>query len=135
MISHGLTSSGLFKITGELENYNIMKNKGMNIIRPKLYVLLFVYILSNISFPWTINIISEIEIMKGIYIYSKNIIITILIILYFLFLYNLLIIYRIFSKNIIILYKDIKREEILWLLINISIIIIITFFRKVSIGI
>lgn len=135
MISHGLTSSGLFKITGELENYNIMKNKGMNIIRPKLYILLFIYILSNISFPWTINIISEIEIMKGIYIYSKNIIITILIILYFLFLYNFLIIYRIFSKNIIILYKDIKREEIVWLLINISIIIIITFNRKVSIGI
>lgn len=112
-----------------------MKNKGMNIIRPKLYIILFIYILSNISFPWTINIISEIEIMKGIYIYSKNIIISILFLLYLLFLYNFLLIYRIYSKNIIILYKDIKREEILWLLINIIVIIILTYYRKIEVSI
>lgn len=112
-----------------------MKNKGMNIIKPKLYILLFIYILSNISFPWTLNLISEIEIIKGIYKYNNIIIKIILYLLYIIFIYNILIIYRIYNKNIYKIEKDIKREEILWLIINIIIIIILSFFRyKVSIG-
>ena len=62
-ISHGLISSGLFIIISLIydrhHSRNIYYYKGLKLIYPLIIILLFIFTLSNISFPLTLGFISE----------------------------------------------------------------------------
>jgi hypothetical protein len=90
-----------------------MKIIGINNINPFLYISLFLLILSNVSFPFTLNLISEIEIIKGIYPYLSIILKIIIIILIPIYFFNIFIIYKINNKSIYSLSFDLNREETL----------------------
>jgi len=76
MISHGLTSAGIFFCLGALyERFltrNIFSISGIATFMPIFTGLLFILILSNTGFPGTINYISEFLCLSGIFLLYKS---------------------------------------------------------------
>lgn len=107
-----------------------MRIKGINNINPFLYIFFFLFILTNISFPFTLNLISELEILKGIYIYFSLLIKIIMIILIPIYFYNIFLIYKINSKSIFLLSFDLNRVTFLWLTSIIFLLFLSSFFRS-----
>lgn len=74
MISHGLTSAGIFFCLGALyDRYltrNILYFKGLVVVMPLFCTLMFIFILTNIGFPGSLNFISEVLCIAGILQYS-----------------------------------------------------------------
>lgn len=70
MFAHGLTAAGLFFCVGMLyERYgtrNALLYKGIAEIHPKLATLFFISLLTNSSFPFSINFIGELNSFFGI---------------------------------------------------------------------
>ena len=70
MLSHGSVSGGLFYIIGCLyERYKtriILYYGGIAQINPKLAFFCFLFILGNISFPFTLNFLAELLILLGL---------------------------------------------------------------------
>ena len=70
MLSHGFVSGGLFYIIGCLyERYKtriILYYGGIAQINPKLAFFCFLFILGNISFPFTLNFLAELLILLGL---------------------------------------------------------------------
>ena len=74
MLSHGLTSSGLFMAVGILYDRfhvrTIKYFKGLVIIMPIFSIIFFLLIISNTSFPVTFNFISELYCLVSAFKYS-----------------------------------------------------------------
>jgi NADH-ubiquinone oxidoreductase chain 4 len=70
MVAHGLTSSGFFFSLGALyDRYltrNILYYKGLVFVMPIFCTMVFIFILTNIAFPGSINFISEVLCLAGI---------------------------------------------------------------------
>jgi NADH:ubiquinone oxidoreductase subunit 4 (subunit M) len=76
MVSHGLTSAGLFFCLGALyerfQTRNIFYIRHVCIYMPLFTTFFFFFILSNISFPGTINFLSEFLCLAGIFFKNKS---------------------------------------------------------------
>lgn len=76
MISHGLTSAGIFFCLGCLYDRFLSRNvfyiKGIAIYMPLFSIFFFLFILSNISFPGTLSFISEFLVLVGIFLNFKS---------------------------------------------------------------
>jgi len=124
MVAHGLTSAGMFFCLGSLydrfKTRNILYIKGLVHVMPIFCVLMFVFILTNIGFPGSINFISEVLCLSGVLQYNFSYI------LFFLFfgllintIYNFWFFNKIFfgvlkinkCKKIVILHQDINKRE------------------------
>jgi len=72
MLSHGLTSAGLFFSLGILYDRFLTRNiyliKNIVMFIPIFTTLLFILILSNTGFPGTISFISELLCLTGIFL-------------------------------------------------------------------
>ena len=70
IVSHGLSSSGLFCIVNMFyERFGSRRfyvNKGLILIFPLLSLIMFILVAANIAAPPTINLLSEIFLMVGI---------------------------------------------------------------------
>jgi NADH-ubiquinone oxidoreductase chain 4 len=79
IVSHGLSSSGLFCIVNifyeRLRRRRLYLNKGLLIIFPSLRLLVFILCAANISAPPTINLIGEIFLILSLIGFRKFIII------------------------------------------------------------
>lgn len=95
IIRHGFCSSGLFYLVNL--NYSIIKrlnlliNKGIIIILPRLTIWWFIFVIINISSPPRINLIRELLIIIGIFNWSINIIILLFLIILLRIIYRLYI--------------------------------------------
>lgn len=71
MLSHGLVSGALFFLIGDLYNRYKIRTlkyfKGLVITMPLFSFLLFLFILSNMSFPGTSNFVGEFLILLNIF--------------------------------------------------------------------
>lgn len=76
MVSHGLTSAGIFFCLGCLYDRFLTRNifyiKSLSIFMPLFTSMFFILILSNTSFPGTINFISELLCLVGIFLNFKS---------------------------------------------------------------
>ena len=76
MVSHGLTSAGIFFCLGilyeRLGTRNILYIKSIFLEAPLFSTFFFLLILSNISFPGSINFISELICLIGIFFMFKS---------------------------------------------------------------
>jgi NADH-quinone oxidoreductase subunit M len=74
MVSHGLTSAGIFFCLGALYDRYLTRNifyfKGLVVVMPIFCTLMFIFILTNIGFPGSLNFISEVLCLAGILQYS-----------------------------------------------------------------
>jgi proton-translocating NADH-quinone oxidoreductase chain M len=125
MISHGLVSSALFLLVGVIyERYHtrlIYYYGGLVQIMPIFTVFLFLFIISNFSFPGTSNFIGEILVLCSLGLAAQKYLLiwvsllTIYTLIYSIFLFN-----RVSFGNIkiqyISLYQDITRSEFLILI-------------------
>jgi len=79
IISHGISSSGLFCIVNiyyeRLGRRSFFINKGLILVMPSFTLIIFILAASNIAAPPTINLLSEIFLMGGIISYRSFIII------------------------------------------------------------
>jgi NADH:ubiquinone oxidoreductase subunit 4 (subunit M) len=70
MVAHGLTSAGMFFCLGALydryKTRNILYSKGLVHVMPIFCTLMFIFMLTNIGFPGSINFISEVLCFCGI---------------------------------------------------------------------
>ena len=77
MFAHGLTSAGLFFCLGALYDRFLTRNvillKAGVIHMPIFTTLFFIFILSNTGFPGTVNFISELLCLVGIFLISQSI--------------------------------------------------------------
>jgi len=77
MISHGLTSAGIFFCLGSLyERFltrNVFSIKNTVTPMPIFTTIFFFFILSNTGFPGTINYVSEFLCISGIFLMYKSI--------------------------------------------------------------
>ena len=105
MVSHGLTSAGIFFCLGilydRLGTRNILYIKCIFLEAPLYSIFFFLLILSNISFPGSLNFISELICLVGIFFMFKSLNI------FFIFLglvlntyYNFLLFNRLIFGNI-----------------------------------
>jgi len=80
IVSHGLSSSGLFcMVNSYYERFSrrsLYLIKGMSIIIPSLSLIVFILVIRNIAAPPTLNLLSEIFLIYRVLDYSKLIIIT-----------------------------------------------------------
>ena len=74
MVAHGLTSSGFFFSLGALyDRYltrNILYYKGLVFVMPIFCTMVFIFMLTNIAFPGSINFVSEVLCFAGIMQYN-----------------------------------------------------------------
>ncbi len=120
LIAHGFVSGGLFLIVGFIyERYgtrNLLYFKGLLQINPLLGFFSFFFFLGNFAFPGTLNFISEIFILLGLFSLNTFICFLSLISSIFVLCYNLFFFSRIFfgplNKNIIY-NNDLNSREIL----------------------
>lgn len=143
MVAHGLTSAGMFFCLGSLydrfKTRNILYIKGLVHVMPIFCVLMFIFILTNIGFPGSINFISEVLCLSGVLQYNFSYI------LFFLFfgllintIYNFWFFNKIFfgvlkinkCKKIVILHQDINKREFWTLTILIFWLIFWGFFPE-----
>jgi NADH-ubiquinone oxidoreductase chain 4 len=78
IVSHGLSSSGLFCIVNSyyerFSSRRIYLIKGMSIIIPSLTILIFLLVIRNIAAPPSLNLLSEIFLIYRVLDYSSYII-------------------------------------------------------------
>lgn len=78
MLSHGLSSSGLFCIVNifyeRFGSRRFYVNRGLILVFPLLSLIMFMLVAANISAPPTINLLSEIFLMVGIMGYDVMIV-------------------------------------------------------------
>ena len=133
MISHGLVSSGLFFSIGCLyDRYHtrfIHYYGGLASVMPLFCIMLFIYILANMSLPGTSNFVGEILILTGIFEENTTTAIFSIIGMFFGGVYSLLFYNRICYGNIqtnyLRIYFDLTSRELfihMLLIINIFIL-------------
>ena len=133
MVAHGLTSGGFFFCIGSIYDRFLTRNvfylKGLIQVMPLLAIITFIIVLSNISFPGSLNFIAELYCLGGILTFDFSFT-TIIILISFLIntCFNFLLYNRIFYGNLLILpirnlkvkkikYQDLTKREFSTLLI------------------
>ena len=100
MIAHGLSSSGLFIISSiiysRFHSRIIKYFKGITINMPILSIITFILILANISFPLTLNFMSELFLIISVFKFSLFIILLIFTGIFINLIYSLWIYNRMF---------------------------------------
>nr|ACJ69607.1 NADH dehydrogenase subunit 4 [Schlettererius cinctipes] len=95
MISHGLCSSGMFCLVNFLyerfSSRSILINKGMLNLFPSMTLWWFLICSSNMSFPPSLNLFSEIMLIISMLLWSNSLMILIMLICFFSSLYSLYI--------------------------------------------
>ena len=129
MVAHGLTSAGMFFCLGALydrfKTRNILYSKGLVHTMPIFCTLMFIFMLTNIGFPGSINFVSEVLCFCGILQYNFSFI---LIFLFFGLLINTIYNFWFFNKvffgslktksfNLKVKYQDITQREFFTLII------------------
>jgi NADH-quinone oxidoreductase subunit M len=120
MLGHGIVSSALFFLIGVIYNrYHtklIYHYSGLCYSMPIYYFFFFIFMFSNISFPMTVNFVSEMLILIGVYI--NNFIFCFFCMMFSLFLgsiYNLYLFNKIFfgipDKRTNVVMFDLTIEE------------------------
>lgn len=142
LIAHGFVSAGLFLLIGFIyDRYKtriVLYYNGLMRINPKIGFFFFFFLLGNIAFPGTLNFISEIFIVIGLY--QINWYITFLVVLSSIFIlsYNLFIFARIFlyTENISYIYytKDLTIREYMAVMILLFPIYFFGFFYKMLVA-
>nr|UXG56633.1 NADH dehydrogenase subunit 4 [Cerceris albofasciata] len=93
MISHGLSSSGLFYLVNiNYERINsrlIFFNKGLMILMPNMSLMWFLICSSNMAAPFSLNLVSELFLLMSLIIFNKNLIWFLILLCMFSFLYSL----------------------------------------------
>jgi NADH-ubiquinone oxidoreductase chain 4 len=78
IVSHGLSSSGLFCIVNmfyeRFGSRSFYVNRGLILIFPSLSLMMFILVAANIAAPPTVNLLSEIFLMVGIIGYDVMIV-------------------------------------------------------------
>lgn len=95
IISHGFTSSGIFRAANIIyersHRRSLVSNKGLISLNPRLTALWFLLITLNFAGPFTINLASEIIIIGGLITLSWNYWFPIFLICFFSLTYNLIL--------------------------------------------
>lgn len=93
IISHGLCSSGIFfllNINYEcLNSRSLYLNKGIINLIPSLTIIWFLLISSNLSFPFSLNLFSEIFLLNSLLIWNKYLLLILILIIFFRACYSL----------------------------------------------
>lgn len=110
IIGHGLCSSAIFVLVNYFyersHRRNLLINKGIYYFLPSLCFWWFIFCSINISAPISLNLLSEIMSITRIIFWSKNIIIILMLRIFFSAIYRLyLFSYRFHGKFISLLYK------------------------------
>lgn len=117
ILSHGFVSGGLFYIIGCLyDRYKtriILYYGGLAQINPKLSFFRFLFILGNISFPFTSNFLAELLILIGLIQVNFYLVIIISFSSLFILSYNLLFFTKIFFGLFINFNKNIIKNNII----------------------
>lgn len=138
-LAHGLSSSGLFACVGciytRIKTMNILYLRSLSSIMPITALFFFLFTLSNIGFPPTLNFVAELLIFIGLLHMNINIIPFLVVALILTTIVGLWIYTRIFfgthvfvKKNKILKYSDINIIEFFCLFIILMLIIILSFF-------
>lgn len=135
IIGHGLCSSGLFVLVNinyeRLERRNLILNKGLVNISPKLTLWWFLICSSNMGVPPSLNLIGEIIILIRLIYWRKNILFYLIVIIFIRTLYNLYIYsysqHGDFNINKLTIFINVKINEYLvviihWIPINLIIL-------------
>lgn len=121
MLSHGFISGGLFYLIGCLyERYHtrlILYYGGLSQIMPRMTFIMFLFILGNFSFPFTLNFLAELYIIFGLIQCNFQLSILVIFSSIFILTYNLLFFTKIFfgkfTQNLNnIIYFDLTVREI-----------------------
>lgn len=124
MIAHGLCSSGLFCLVNinyeRLGSRSLLINKGIINLFPSLRLIWFLLCSSNLSFPPSLNLFREIIILNSLISWNFNLIIILIILLFFRASYTLYFYsYRQHGIPIIISYlKGVTINEFLILILH-----------------
>jgi NADH:ubiquinone oxidoreductase subunit 5 (subunit L)/multisubunit Na+/H+ antiporter MnhA subunit len=120
MISHGIVSSALFLLIGVLydryRDRNIFNYGGLVQVMPLYITFLFIFIISNFSYPGTSNFVGEVLVLIGLSLGASNIILLLAIIstffglIYSMLFYNKLAYGSIRLPNMKVIY-DVSRRE------------------------
>ena len=109
MISHGLSSSGLFFLVNVIYRQTnrrlIFINKGIINFIPSISLLWFILCSSNIGSPVSLNLISEVILLIGIISWLKFIILILIIYCLFRFIYSIYLFIFINHGKIFIMFK------------------------------
>ena len=109
MISHGLSSSGLFFLVNVIYRQTnrrlIFINKGIINFIPSISLLWFMLCSSNIGSPVSLNLISEVILLIGIISWLKFIILILIIYCLFRFIYSIYLFIFINHGKIFIMFK------------------------------
>lgn len=93
IVAHGLCSSGLFYLVNlnyeRLGSRRLIINKGIINLIPSLRLIWFFLCSSNLSFPPSLNLFSEIILLNSLISWNLNLIIILIFILFFRALYSL----------------------------------------------
>nr|YP_002907408.1 NADH dehydrogenase subunit 4 [Diadegma semiclausum]ACF35064.1 NADH dehydrogenase subunit 4 [Diadegma semiclausum] len=93
MISHGLCSSGLFFLLNinyeRLNSRSLYLNKGLINLMPSLTLMWFLLSSSNLSFPFSLNLFSEIFLLNSLLIWDKYLLMILILITFFSACYSL----------------------------------------------
>nr|UVU30562.1 NADH deshydrogenase subunit 4 [Euceros serricornis] len=124
MIAHGLVSSGMFCLVNlmyeRFKSRSMFINKGLINMFPSLTLLWFLICSSNLSFPPSLNLFSEIMLFNSLIIYMKSLILISMMVIFFSSCYNLFFYsYSQYGKNLnIYMFKNIKIMEFMLLLFH-----------------
>nr|ACJ69622.1 NADH dehydrogenase subunit 4 [Venturia canescens] len=118
MISHGLCSSGLFYLLNinyeRLNSRSLYINKGMINYLPSLTLMWFLMCSSNLSFPFSLNLFSEIFLFNSLLMWNKLMFVILINFSFFSVLYSLyLFSYSQHGKisNLNLYFKNVKINE------------------------
>nr|AZL93124.1 NADH dehydrogenase subunit 4 [Belyta sp. ZJUH_2016005] len=93
MIAHGICSSGLFYLVNmnyiRMGSRMFIMNKGLMMFFPNVSLWWFMFCISNMSSPFSLNLFSEIMVLFSIFNYSFFILLLMILIMFFSSLYNI----------------------------------------------
>nr|ALO64799.1 NADH dehydrogenase subunit 4 [Nomada flava] len=93
MLSHGLTSSGLFYLINiiyqQTKTRLMIINKGMIMFMPSMSLMWFMMCSSNMAAPMSLNLISEIFLLLNLMIWMKFLILILMLYCLFSFIYSI----------------------------------------------
>ena len=140
MVAHGLTSAGMFFCLGALydryKTRNILYSKGLVHVMPIFCTLMFIFMLTNVGFPGSINFISEVLCFCGILQNNFSFLIIFLFLgllvntIYNFWFFNKIFFGNLKPKFIYIKYQDITYREFLTVVILVISLIILGIFPE-----
>lgn len=137
MISHGFCSSGLFCLANivyeKVKSRSLFLYRGIININPTICMWWFLFCIANIGAPPYINLISEVILFCSIYLYSKWLIIIVLLMVFIGGLYNLILFNNIQHGSIInFMNCNLNRFSLEYLLLYLHLYPMLLFILNIS---